>query len=242
MIRVCSGWSPKGRTLYGQNFLASFDKNWSPSIDLKVYVEESHQMPRDACRLLWDIPGAREFMDRHKDDQFLSGRKKRPESRWKATQIQAGYSFRFDAMKFFKQIIIPDHAAQDMADGDILIWLDGDVVTTKPVTEEAIFKIIRDAEICYLGRERSHSEIGFYAVRLNAKTRAFLKFIADMYRTDAFLDLEEHHSAFIHDYGRKQADMLERNLTPGGRGHVWERSPLAAWSLHLKGKRKGIEK
>jgi hypothetical protein len=66
--------------------------------------------------------------------------------------------------------------------------------------------------------------------------------IADIYRLNQFLMLSEWHSAYVWDVGRDLFDLKERNLTPGGRGHVWMRSPLASWSMHNKGVRKGRER
>ena len=68
LIRVASGWSPSGRALYGNRFLAAFDRNWPREVELQVYVEEPHPMPRNACRSLWDIPGAREFQKKYRTE------------------------------------------------------------------------------------------------------------------------------------------------------------------------------
>lgn len=240
MIRVCSGWSPKGREMYGEAFLRGFAQHVDPDIQLQVYVEQAHPMPRMACRLLWDIPGAREFEARHRDNRAARGLESKPA--WKRSAIEAGYNFRFDAYKFFRQILIPQAAAEDMADGDILIWLDGDVRITKPVSTKTLTRLLGDADVCYLGRDRSHSEIGFWAIRINDRTREFLRRIAEMFTSDAVFDLPEWHSAYVWDHVRRQMGMKECNLTPGGHGHVWLRSPLAQWSNHLKGKLKGRER
>lgn len=234
-IRICSGYSPSGRVAYGDRFLRSFDKYWPASVELQVYVEEAHKMPRGACRMLWDIPGAREFMDRHSGNLYAQGRKQVEGTRWKQSAIHKGYNFRWDAMKFYKQLIIPRAAAEGLSDGDILVWLDGDVITTSAVPENFIPDLIGDADISYLGRVRSHSEIGYWSVRINEWTCAFLDGIADMYLSDAFLALREWHSAFVHDTVRESMGLKERNLTPNGIGHVWLKSPLYRYTDHLKG-------
>lgn len=238
MIRVCSGFSPAGYREYGRRFLDTFDKHWPAAVDLRVYVEEAVPMPRDACRMLWDIPGARAFYDRHANNAAAQG--KVPQPGWKERERQKGYSFRHDAYKFFKQIFIPEAAATDLADGDILVWLDADVVTFKDVPATMVPDLLGDADVCYLGRDRSHSEIGFWAVRINAKTHWFLTTIAEIYRSDMVFALAETHSAFVWDYARRSACLRERNLTPGGHGHVWMQSPLRQWTDHLKGGRKGM--
>jgi len=239
MIRVCSGFSPSGRGQYGERFLASFDRFWPDSIELQVYVEEPTPMPRDAERSLWEIPGAREFHDRHADNPAAKGLV--PQPRWKEKERRRGYSFRTDAYKFWKQILIPEAASIGMADGDLLVWLDGDVETIAPVPEDFVPKLIGTAEVCYLGRSRSHSEIGFWAVRLNPRTRRFLADIAQVYRSDLVFELPEWHSAFVWDFCRTSmvTPMIERNLCrPGACGHVWPSTALAAYTRHDKGPRK----
>jgi hypothetical protein len=236
-VRVCSGFSPTGRLQYGERFLRSFDRYWPRGVELQVWVEEPMPMPRGACRDLWAIPGAREFHERHRDDLRLHGRA--PTAIWKDREIAAGYSFRTDAYKFWKQILIPEASSAGLDDGDILVWLDGDVETFAPVPEDLVPSALGSAEVAYLNRDPKHSEIGFWALRINPSTRLFLHHIALQYRTDRFLDLREWHSAFIWDHERRKAGLIERSLCPpGSRGHVWPRTVLARCLRHDKGKRK----
>lgn len=236
-IKVCSGWHPAGSAQYGRRFLETFDRYWPAAVELEVYVEQREPMPRDACRSLWDIWGAKSVDEFMQGNERFSGRDVQPD--WKATCKQAGYNFRFDARKFWKQILIPGAAALDMADGDLLVWLDGDVVTTAPVPLTMVSDLIGEADVCYLGREPKHSEIGFWAVRINDATRAFLSSIANQYHTGEFQNLPEWHSAYVWDHVRRKFQMREANLcAPGARGHVWPNTSLAAYTRHEKGNRK----
>ena len=235
-LRICSGFSPEGHRQYGQRFLDSFDANWPARVELQVYVERRTDMPRRAYRDLWTVDGARECAKRYDDPMY---RGIAPHDGWKEKERRARYSFRFDAAKFWKQILIPEAASAGLDDGDILVWLDADVMTTAEVPAGWVEELIGDAELVYLGREPKHSEIGFWAVRLNPQTRRFLHDIAEMYRDGTAVTLTEWHSAFVWDHVRRAAGLRERNLCPpGARGHVWPRSPLAAYTRHDKGKRK----
>lgn len=239
MLRVCSGWHPAGSAHYGRRFLDTFDRFWPKSVDLQVYVEAAEPMPRDACRMLWDIPGATAFRDAYREDQAAQGRV--PQRNWKPTEVQRGYSFRHDAYKFFKQILIPGAAARDLADGDILIWLDGDVMTLKTVPENFFPALLDGVDVCYLGRQPQHSEIGFYGLTISDKTRAFMIEMARLYTTGEFTKYPEWHSAFVWDRAREKFDMRERNLCkPGARGHVFPSTVLAPLLDHRKGPRKGV--
>lgn len=237
MIRICSGFSPTGRLQYGERFLRSFAANMPEDIELQVFAEEQTSMPRKAYRDLWSIEGAREFEERHRENLMVHGRV--DNGRWKAKEKAGGYCFRFDAYKFWKQILIPQAASRGMDDGDILIWMDADVEVISRPSALDLVDLLCGAQVCYLNREPKHSEIGFWAVRLDPQTRKFLSDMAKIYTTDQFLDLKEWHSAFVWDVARKSASLNEKSICRrGARGHVWPSTRLAKWFRHDKGDRK----
>lgn len=236
-VRVCSGFSPAGRIQYGERFVRTFDQYWPASTELQVYVEEPTPMPRNAERSLWHIPGAAEFHHRHEANLAVQGRV--PQPCWKARDVQRGYSFKTDAYKFWKQIMIPLAASNGLNEGDVLVWLDGDVETVAPVPETFVPRLIEVADVVFLGRAHSHSEIGFWALRMCRDTEGFLRDLALMYRTDRFIHLPEWHSAFVWDHVRASSGLIERNLCgPSARGHVWPLTALARYTRHDKGQRK----
>lgn len=268
-MRVCTGFGPAGYAEYGVRALESFNQFWPKSVELIAYTEDQIPMPRGECRSLWDIPGAREFVERHKDNLAVQGRA--PCEKWGdkekrrfATKPGTFYTYRFDALKFFRQCLIPEHASLGMNNDDILVWLDGDVISTAYIPEDFVEQLLRpknrDYDICYLGRRKHRdrdpdnlqgdsSEIGFWAVRLNAKTREFLRRFAGAWREDTFMRYAEWHSAYVFDCTRHETArlvrMTMRDLTPGGSGHVWHThpaSPLRAYMDHLKGDRKSMER
>jgi hypothetical protein len=235
---VCTGFSPAGYQQYGRRFLETFWRHWPHEIGVVAYTEDPVMMPgaQWQCRSLWDCEGARAFYDRHRQNPEYCGRA--ATSRWKVKEHRTGYAWRFDAVKFFRQCLIPEHAAGDLADGDILVWLDADVVSFADVPAGLIDELLAGHDLAYLGRRGYHSEIGFWAVRLGGKTRQFLTDFAELYRSDAVFALSEHHSAWAFDHCRRLAErsgLKSRDLTPGGAGHVWFQSPLGLYSDHLKG-------
>lgn len=238
MIRVCSGFSPAGFKDYGQRFLDTFDRHWPRDIDLVVYTEAPVAVPRGECRSLWDCHGVAEFIARHKDDPEKTGRKQT--KLWKPRYHGKPYCYRFDAVKFCRQLFIPEHAARDIGDGDYLIWLDADVMSLKDMPPLFVETLFGKADLVFLGRSGAHSEIGFWAVRINAATRRFLWHLAETWRSGKVFELPEWHSAFVFDDCRRYCILKERNLTPEGRGHVWTQSPLNDWLDHLKGARKAL--
>lgn len=241
---VTGAWGPR-RVDYAKPFAESFDRHWPRSVKLVIYTDGKIPVPDWAeVRLIDKCEGYTAFMTRHAGDPVKSGQKPAPGAHWKASCLAKGYNFRFDALRFAGQGFIPDDAAQRMNDGDVLCWLDADVVTRRAVSEDWVEGLIGLADGAYLGRAPKHSEIGFWAVRLGIATRAFLHDFATAYRTDAVFDLREWHSAYAWDDARRRAGRYGavnmRDLTPGGHGHVFAMSPLASHLIHNKGLRKGF--
>jgi len=243
MTTVVTGWTGRAYDPLGYQFLDTLDRYWPPAVGVSYYVDAGYRNTSEkramSARLLSDCDGLVDFIARHKDDKAATGR--RINERWKAKEVAAGYSFRFDAVRFATQLFIPEAAARHLPDGEILAWFDADVVTNAAVPEGFVEGLIGGADLVYLGREPKHSEIGFWAVRLNPLTRWFLSALANVYRQDKVFSLAETHSAFVFDHCRREFEQKRkavRNLTPGGSGHVWPKSPLGACTEHLKGKRK----
>ena len=220
MTTVCSGFHPAGYMEYGRAFLAAFDRFWPDDVRLLVYTERPVEMPLGECRSLWDCDGAKAFAERHAQNIAAHGR---AEHYLRPKEQRAGYSYRFDAMKFFKQLMIPEHAATGLPDGEILAWLDADVLTTDFMPKNLIEEFLSKTDLVYFGRENFHPDIAFWAVRLTPATRMFLASIAGMYRSDAVFKLPEWHSAYVFDHCRRRyedAGGRAKNLTPGDRKSV----------------------
>lgn len=234
MLTVITGWNPKGYQDYGQRFVDGFHRYWPKDVSLIVYGEQPVVVPGE-FRPLTEIPGCTEFIERHKHHPLYNGLE--PSDLWKPNAIEAGYNFKWDAVKFCRQGFIPYHAAQSMEPG-FLCWLDGDVRTHAQVTQKEVCRLLPDGkDVAYLGRHPKHSEIGFQLYRI-PEALPMLKLFSDYYRTEKVFQLKEWHSAFVFDKSVEESGIKAHNITPGGSGHVWLKSPLATFSNHLKGNRK----
>lgn len=234
MLTVVTGWNAKGYYQYGQRFAESFRKYWPAEVELIVYGEDPVVIPGE-FRTLNLIPGCIQFIRRWETCPKANGRE--PDDRWKPNAVEAGYNFRWDAVKFCRQGFIPYHAAQHMEPG-LLCWLDGDVVTRGKVSRASIEKLLPEGkDVAYLGRHPKHSEIGFQLYRIPEALPMLSRF-SEYYRTDEVFSLKEWHSAYVFDKAMEETGIKAHNITPNGRGHVWMQSPLAAFSEHLKGNRK----
>lgn len=246
MLTVCTGWSAKGWSEYGQRFAQTFDQFWHQRVRLIVYGEEPRQLPgmdgtRDVQFLpLKSIAGFQSFYDEYSPLPAFNGRKKLNEHHWKERAVAAGYNWRYDAVKFSRQGFIPLAAFLQCQPGDYLAWLDGDVVTHAPVLPEYITSLLpADKHIAYLGRGPKHPEIGFQLYRVGPVALAFLREFERIYRSDEVFSLKEWHSAYVWAHALESVGRhYAHDLTPGGSGHVWHESPLRRWTDHLKGERK----
>lgn len=239
-VTICTGFHPAGYVEYGQKFLESFDRYWPGDVNLLCFTEQHVPIPRGNERNVWSIPGAQSFMSRYADRPLYCGRQAIP-GKWASKHIVKGYYYKFDAVKFFKQIIIPNAAASELPDGAVLAWFDGDVITHRMVPDDWVPKLLGDHDVCFLGRRDMHTELGFWAVRLGVRTRMFLERLSGMYLNGSFEKLPEWHSAYVFDYVRTHCPdlkLVQNNLTPSGFGHVWFQSPLGQYTDHLKGERR----
>lgn len=242
-VTICTGWTGRGYDALGAQFCDTFFRYWSKSVRLFVYTDYGNTiLPGDrngmAARLS-ECEGLAEFLARHKDNPAANGRV--PGKTWREKERQEGYSFRTDAVRFVTQLFIPEAAAKYLPDNEVLGWFDADVLTHKDVPDGFVESLMGGADCIYLGREHTHSEIGFWAVRLTSNTRLFLTELAEIYRSDGVFKLAETHSAFVWDEVRSSLGPLVRakSLTPRGKGHVFPTSPLGPAGIeHLKGERK----
>lgn len=241
MLTVVTGWSPKGFEEYGRRFADTFAKYWPSEVELVVYGEKACYLPRGSFRLLSEIEGCQQFIDRHSLDRYANGRS--PVSCWKPRERELGYSFRTDAVKFSRQGFIPHDAAEHCATR-YMMWLDGDVVTHAGVDLDELLDAVAPRAgkaISYLGREPKWPDIAFQLYDLGptySRPRSFLRAFRDAYASDQVLTLPQTHSAYVwHHLAGEYRDILH-NVTPAGAGHVWMQSPLAKWTDHLKGDRK----
>jgi hypothetical protein len=257
-VTVVTGFSPEGLNEYGWNFIKSFCENWPVEVMLVMYVEApifdirltpidkfiGGKRRRVEIRLLLEARGCAEFIARHKDNPAACGTD--VQSNWKERERDEGYNFRFDAVKFCRMAMFAADAARKIEPGRILVWLDGDVMTKRPVPENFVEGLIGDHEVCYLGREPKHPDTAFVAFQ--DEGLAVARHWGNIYEDDAVFHLPETHSAFVLRCVMKGMENLgldALNLTPKGRGHVWFQSPLAQYMDHLKGqkrKRRGRSK
>lgn len=216
---------------YGKVFHDTFAAHWPKDVELVIFTDRNLKAPRATLKPLG--PDVEAFRERWKDDRAANGYK--GEGKIGAD----GKFWRWDAVKWAPQGIVPAMGLDGMEDGDVFCWLDGDVETTAKVNEGWLEGILKGHDLAALQRPPRHSEIGFWAIRVSPVTRAMVAKFADFYISDDVFGLTETHSAYVFDRAVECfPELTIRNLCPGKVGHVFPKSPLAECLIHKKGKRK----
>lgn len=234
MKKIVTAFNRNGYEQYGKRFLESYKKT---PYCLTVFTEGMFDILSPGYQQdQLGIPGLREFLERHKDNDQVKG--KASVDRWNDKERKAGYSYRFDAYKFCKMVYTMWYAAEQQKNG-LMMWLDGDSVIRKPLPNDFFEQFLLDGyDYCYLGREPKHTETGFLIFRL-PECLPILRAWKDLYDKDTFMHQKEWHSAYLFDRAREQfLDIKGHNLTPGGRGHVIHKCGVGKYIDHLKGNRK----
>lgn len=220
---------------YGWKFAATFARYWPRHYDLFVVGDQHYPLERGYQIPLDTVAGYKEFCEKWGADPVANG-KNRPAG---SKVDENGVSWRHEAVKWMPQALAPNAALRFFEDGDIMVWFDADVVTTNVVRVNWIADLLGDADVACLQRDRQHSEIGFYAIKVSPRTRFMMRTFAAFYTTGKVFDLPEWHSAYVWDRALENVpDLKVKNLSPGLRGHVWPATKLAECTMHNKGKRK----
>lgn len=234
MKKIVTAFNRNGYEQYGKRFLDSYKASFA----LDVFTEGlNHEyLSPGYQRDQMVIPGLKRFLDRHRDDLTIQG--KQPVEQWNDKERRARYSYRFDAYKFCKMVYTMWRAAELQQTG-YMMWLDGDSVIRQRLPDDFFERFLpQDADYCYLGRGKKHTETGFLIFRL-PECLPILRKWKDFYDTDDFLNYREWHSAFLFDRAREMfPDIRGHDLTPGGRGHVIHQCDVGKYIDHLKGNRK----
>jgi hypothetical protein len=124
------------------------------------------------------------------------------------------------------RLIMPAAVAADLANGDLLAWLDPNVETISAVPSFVIPNLLKDADLCFIGRTDGADDLGFWAVRLSAPVRHFLIELADSAASG-----QPASEAWAE--ARALVTLKERDLTPNEGGDIWPIGPLGRYSRRM---------
>ena len=228
--------------LCAKEMIASFDAFWPEDVDLLINLDRLPEPQFEQVRQTivslgktnrqlyiqneWE-PDQVAFFERHKDAQEPND-----------------YRFQF---KRFAHKVFAVHAAKNFCTQqgyDYLIWLDADVITTRPVSHDDLKELLPSEQqyISYLGRKDApHSECGWVAYDLKDGEASFvIDKCMEFYTTDGVLQLPGWTDCDVLDavLSMDKSDK-KKNLSQDLPGwHVWPISPLGKFMEHRKGARK----
>ena len=232
-VRVCTSIWGTAWERYGKKFSESFSKHWDESIEICITVDKTLEFDRAKQIHLDNTPDYNEF-----------------KRKWEANPVypknmagDAITKWKYDIVKWTPQAITPKVALDNnphWIDGDILIWTDADTIFYDKVDESWVKKVIDDKEVAALFRPTRHTEIGFFAVKLNENTRRFINRWAELFTNYEITLYDEWHSGYAWDIAIKEFNLTINNLnTTKNNSHPFPDSILAEKIKHNKGQFKG---
>lgn len=244
-VEIISSFGLDGYREYGRQFVSSMEAYLPDSAKLIIYNE--WEAPPSAAKIeyrnLNTLPDFAKSSAKLNTELF---RGKVPNDRWKKSAIEAGYNFRFDAFKFFRKVLaIAD--AMERCKTNRLFWIDADTVALTYVDEKIFDELLpSNADISRLYRgEDYHSECGLIGYRVNALTKAFTKWFAQLYLTGQIAEFDEWHDSYVFDQLIALTPQLKiHNIPHTSRAQPFDNSAVGRYIIHLKGPRKdkGVDK
>lgn len=226
--------------LVARDMLISFDKFWPSDIELFIAFDciSSDEHSKMENELNSILTSGREF--------FVCNEWGQEQQKFMERTADSGDNYRFHIKKFSHKVFalagVKNHCLQ--AGHEMLIWLDADVITHRPITHEILenelLPPVTDA-ISYLGRKDApHSECGFVGYNLKGGGQEIIEKMMDMYTSDSILQLPGWTDCDALDHVAKPYE--KKNLSQDIDGwHVWPKSPLGKYMEHKKGRRKNIQ-
>jgi hypothetical protein len=214
-----------GLDLYGRRMMDSFLEHWPDHIPLLAYSEG------------WSTKagGQIEVRDLLESSPWLGDFKERNAHR-------STVDYRMDAVRFSHKVAALAHAIS-LARADIVIWLDGDIVTHSPIGVSDLISLMpgRADWISWLDRRGMHPECGFYMINTaHARHAEIFGEFESMYRDNRLFSLKEWHDSYVLQQVVARTGAPAKSLS--GRwqkvGHPLINGPLGQWFDHLKGNRK----
>jgi hypothetical protein len=226
--------------VYAKQMLQSFVQYWPKDIPLMVELDDD-LLAGDVQNIL-NREGDAVAVGWNKDHkEFVERNKGRDDPK----------NYRKQAVRFCHKVFAIHRAAQSIIDAKnnneggprYLIWLDADVITTKPVSMDDIKACLpkEGDAVSYMGRtDWDHSECGWLAFDLENSGDLVIQNAFNTYVSDAVLKLNQWHDSWVFDQLREQFRGNQvgnwTNLTESAKGmDVWPQSPMGKWSTHYKG-------
>ena len=242
---VTTTWGDQHWDVYAKRCVDSIVTNWPADVKKIFYPDDATQkIDADNCfyyNLKHNQPELQEFIDRNSHNELIKQRMDNP----------MRSAFEYDAVRFSYKVFCMLDAAE-RCDTDVLIFIDADTVTYKPIPIEWLDYIApRDKFTTFLGRpKKGFSETGFITFNLAlAESKKFFARWREYYTNGLWQDLKGFTDSFTYDAARLDTTdrSLDNDLNDGrylgyrSAKHPFVNSELGDYIDHLKGNRKDIQ-
>jgi hypothetical protein len=234
-----TSFSPEGYELYGRKFIETFRLYWPHNVNLICAWEgPCPDATLNGFDLLETEP-FKAFLERHRDNLVVHGKKDAPPAKWAPKAKRYGYSFRHDAYKFARKVFAVAAAAK-YVEGGRLYWIDADVVTHTYTPHAMLHSLLQETtSLCYLKRREYHSELGFVGYNLHRKeARHFIAAYQNQYASDLFLADQHWDDCNQFDYMVSKLNPSVKHITHSRPSQPFDDSVLGRYMWHNKGRRK----
>lgn len=149
--------------------------------------------------------------------------------------------YRKQAKRFCHKVFAQAEAADKIEGIDYLIWMDADIITSKPVT--TITPWVKEGAVAsYMGRKDwNTSETGLIIYNLNNGGKDFIRNLVNYYTTGKIIGLEEQTDAYVFDlvrakFNEENGRDVFFNISKGVEGRdVFDKCPFGEFMTHYKG-------
>jgi hypothetical protein len=227
---------------HGRACVKSFIRHWPAAVRLRFYNEDMEIDDLPIGCLSRPLPEwFTTWKSKYRGMKDANGRdanKNRPNKR--------DYDFKRDCIRFGHKIGAFVDAAEK-TEADILIWMDADIVTDRPVDYVWLASLFpQPAFIAWLDRVKTYPECGFFMVNMrHLSAKMFIGKLRDMYESGAVFDLPQTHDSFVIEFiiaRMMKAFAIEAPVSLSGSARA-SSDPFSFCRLsermqHLKGKKK----
>jgi len=242
---VTTTWGSPHWNIYAKRCVESISSNWPAEVKKIFYPDDLTQKIEMSNCDYYDLkacqPELNEFIERNKHNKLVKERMANP----------LRSAFEYDAVRFSYKVFCMLDAAE-RCDTDVLIFIDADTVTYKPIPIKWLDHIAPpDKFTTFLGRpKKGFSETGFITFNLALpESKKFFARWREYYKKDLWQDLQGFTDSFTYDAARLDTTerSLDNDLNDGrylgyrGSKHPFVNSELGDYMDHLKGDRKDIQ-
>lgn len=254
-INIVTTYPPKNDNEMGKRFVSNFIEFWPDECVLYAGYEDEnnivHPNAKERIKVtqektvsffnLFDSWECWNFIKSNKGEKVVRGLQSHAWYAWRPEEIEEGYSFRYDAYKFCRKVYAMNHIIKILDDGDVLFWVDADIVTNKKFSKDVLDEMLpKDKALSFLYRHGIYTETGFIGFRVNAQTRKLLAEMERTYSEVRFLYYSQWHDCMVFDVLKDAVvEVCDQYRIPSLYDlHPFETSPLSPYATHLKGDRK----